>query len=71
MKTIKLNEMPNNGIFINLENEYTDYEKLLYNPEKYLNKNNLYYFYCKNGIKSKKVVSILELYGYKVIRVVN
>ena len=71
MKTIKLNEINKKGIFINLEEQYTDYEKLLYNPEKYLNKNNLYYFYCKNGIKSKKVVSILELYGYNVIRVVK
>ena len=71
MKTIKLNEINKKGIFINLEEEYTDYEKLLYNPEKYLDKNTLYYFYCKNGIKSKKVVSILELYGYNVIRVIK
>ncbi len=71
MKTIKYNEILNDGILINLEEEYTDYEKLLLNPSKYLDKNKKYYFYCKNGIKSKKVVSILEIYGYNVIRVLK
>ena len=47
MKTIKLNEMLNDGIFINLE-EFDNYENLLSNPAKYIDKNNKYYFYCKN-----------------------
>ena len=50
---------------------YEPYEKLLYNPSLYLDKNKKYYFYCKKGIKSKKVVSILEIYGYDVTRVIN
>ena len=70
MKTIKINEYNHDGEIINLEN-YENYEKLLYNPGIYLDKNKKYYFYCKNGIKSKKVVSILEIYGYDVIRVIN
>ncbi len=71
MKTIKINEFPHDGELINLETEYKPYEKLLYNPSLYLDKNKKYYFYCKKGIKSKKVVSILEIYGYDVTRVIN
>ena len=70
MKSIKISEYPHDGELINLEN-YEPYEKLLYNPSLYLDKNKKYYFYCKNGIKSKKVVSILEIYGYDVTRVIN
>ena len=70
MKTIKINEFKHDGEIINLENiDY--YEKYLYNPSLYLDKKKKYYFYCKNGIKSKKIVSILELYGYDVTRVIN
>ena len=69
MKTIKLNEYIHDGELINLE-KYETYEKFLYNPSLYLDKNKKYYFYCKKGIKSKKVVSILELYGYDVTRVI-
>lgn len=70
MKTIKINEYIHDGELINLDN-YVPYEKLLYNPSLYLDKNKKYYFYCKKGIKSKKVVSILEIYGYDVTRVIN
>ena len=70
MKTIKINEFKHDGEIINLENvDY--YEKYLYNPSIYLDKSKKYYFYCKNGIKSKKIVSILEIYGYDVTRVIN
>lgn len=71
MKTVKYDEYKNDGIFINLDTDYIPYQKLIYEPQKYLNKNNTYYFYCKNGIKSKEVVSRLELAGYNVIRVVK
>ena len=70
MKTIKINEYKHDGILINLEKEYDPYEKLLYNPSLYLDKNKKYYFYCKNGIKSKRVVSLLEIYGYDVTRII-
>lgn len=69
MKTIKVTEFKRDGELINLD-EYTNYEKLLYNPSLYLDKNKKYYFFCKKGIKSKKVVSVLELYGYDVTRVI-
>ena len=42
---------------------------LLYNRERLLNKDETYYIYCSKGNKSKRVVSILELYGYKVVQV--
>ena len=70
MKTIKINEFTHDGELINLD-KFEPYEKLLYNPSLYLEKNKKYYFYCKKGIKSKKVVSILEIYGYDVIRVIE
>ena len=70
MKTININEYTHDGELINLD-ELDIYEKLLYNPNLYLDKDKKYYFYCKKGIKSKKVVSILEIYGYNVIRVIK
>jgi len=71
MKNIKLNDYKKDGVFIDLDINYIPYQKLIYDPEKHLNKNDTYYFYCKSGIKSKKVVSRLELLEYKVIRVVK
>lgn len=70
MKTININEYIHDGELINLD-EIDTYEKLLYNPNLYLDKNKKYYFFCKKGIKSKKVVSILEIYGYDVVRVIK
>jgi len=70
MKTININEFTHDGELINLD-EIDTYEKILYNPNLYLDKDKKYYFYCKKGIKSKKVVSILEIYGYNVIRVIK
>lgn len=71
METVKYSEYKNDGIFINLDVEYIPYQKLIYDSEKYLNKNNKYYFYCKNGIKSREVVARLEMSGYNVVRVVK
>lgn len=42
------------------------YEDLLLNHNEYLDKNKKYFIYCDGGVKSKKVVSILEFYGYDV-----
>ena len=70
MKTINMKEFNHDGELINLE-DFEPYEKLLYNQSLYLDKNKKYYFYCKNGVKSKRVVSLLEVYGYDVTRIVN
>lgn len=62
----------NDGTLINLDKEKMDgalsipYERLLINHKEILDKNKKYYIYCKGGIKSKKVVNILEFYGYDV-----
>lgn len=45
------------------------YEKLLLNYKELLNKNKKYYIMCLKGIHSRKVVSILEFYGYDVTQV--
>jgi len=71
MKTIKLSEYQNDGIFIDLDTEYIPYQKLIFDPSKHLDKNKSYYFYCKSGVKSREVVSRLELLDYKVVRVVK
>lgn len=71
MKTIKKCNYHGDGILINLDKEYILYDNLLFNHQKYLNKNNRYYIYCEKGIKSKKVTSILEAYGYDVTLVLN
>lgn len=43
-----------------------EYEKLLLNYKKLLDKNRPYFIVCKKGTKSRKAVSILEYYGYDV-----
>ena len=82
MKSIHISEYnPNLGTLIDIENKeiymksHIDgsinipYETLLYNKDKLLDKNKTYYIYCKGGHKSKRAVSILEMYGFKVVQV--
>ena len=47
------------------------YEKLLLHYKELLNKNSKYYIMCTKGVHSRKVVSILEFYGYDVTQVVR
>ena len=42
-------------------------EKLLINPDKYLNKQIRYYIYCQKGIQSRKLCQILKNMGFNVI----
>lgn len=42
------------------------YHKLIANHKAYLNKSDKFYLTCKKGVKSKKAVSILKVYGYNV-----
>jgi len=44
------------------------YDKLIYNPEKYLSKTKTYYLTCEKGVKSKKACSILSIHGYNVVQ---
>lgn len=80
MKTIKMEEYtPDMGILISLEDPEDfvpikgsiNYKlsKILDNPSKYLDKNKKYYFYCNQGTRSRRAVSILEVYGYNVVKV--
>lgn len=70
MKRMRKEEYKNDGIFINLDIEYIPYEKLIYDSEKYLDKNKKYYFYCKHGVKSKEVVNYLTIKGYDVTQLI-
>ena len=70
MKTIYMDEYSNDGIFINLETDYY-YEELILNHEKYLNKNDKYYVWCRGGVKSERVVHELLRCGYHAIRVIS
>ena len=45
------------------------FEKLIIEPNKYLNKMNNYYLYCRSGITSKKACEILLKQGYLVTNV--
>ncbi len=47
-----------------------NHEKLMYNPQKYLDKNQTYYITCLNGKNSSKVVAFLEYLKYNVVQVV-
>lgn len=44
-------------------------EKLISEPEKYMNKNDTYYIYCQRGIKSIAVCRKLLLLGYRAINI--
>lgn len=80
MKTISIDEYkPSMGVLISLVNP-EDFEsikgsinmnlnKILDNPSKYLDKDKTYYFYCLNGMRSKRAVQILSTYGYNVVKV--
>ena len=82
MKKIKLSDYNNNlGILIDIEDQYTysknptngsiniPYQKLAYHYRDYLDKNKPYYIICSGGVKSKRLVNILEFYGYNVTQV--
>ena len=47
------------------------YEKLMYNPSIYLNKNDTYFLTCEKGNLSGKTVRYLEYLGYKVVQVLQ
>ena len=66
MKRLRLNDYKGDGILIDLDIEYIPYQKLIYEPEKYKK----YFFKCKHGVKSKEVVSVLELKGYDVTQLI-
>lgn len=42
------------------------YDELIINYRFYLNKNEMYYLYCKSGKLSKRAVMILSSLGYNV-----
>lgn len=45
------------------------YLELSYYFQNLLDKNKHYYIYCNAGHKSRRIVSILEIYGYQVTQV--
>lgn len=47
------------------------YNELIFNHNKYLNKNNKYYLICSGGVKSKKATNILSVYGYDVTNIIR
>ena len=82
MKRIKIDNYNSNfGPLIDIENELIfekkhipgsiniPYQKLIYHYQELLDKNKPYYIICSGGVKSKKIVRILELYGYNVTQV--
>ncbi len=47
------------------------FDILISNPNKYLEKDKIYYLYCQRGVTSNKVSSMLSLKGYKVINILG
>ena len=70
-----------NIIDIRSEEKYNDnhilnaynipYNKLINNPERYLDRDNTYYIYCQKGIKSTQVCNILHIKGFNVINIIG
>lgn len=84
MKKIKLSEYnPSMGILIdvqhpedyklnptpNSKNVYAD--KLLMNHKVLLDRHNKYYIICNKGVLSRKVIAMLEYFGYDVTQVIH
>ena len=47
------------------------FNSLITEPNKYLNKNEIYYIYCQKGMQSLNAVMILSRQGYNVVNVVG
>ncbi len=45
--------------------------ELMFNPEKYLNKNKVYYIYCSKGLQSRTLVNYLNNIGYHTYNVIG
>ena len=45
------------------------FEQLIIYPDKFLNKNTIYYIYCTRGMKSLKAIQILMKQGYQFVQV--
>ena len=45
------------------------YNELIFNHNKYLDKNKKYFLICSGGIKSKRATNILTIYGYDVVNI--
>ena len=43
--------------------------ELLNNPNRYLDKNNIYYLYCTSGYTSSMVVNKLNMLGYNTVNI--
>lgn len=84
MKSINLNDYkPYMGKLIDVRPRYEfikknipgsiniPYDELIFNHNKYLDKNESYFVICSGGVKSKKAANILNVYGYNVINVLN
>ncbi len=63
------NPNDNNNPIIGSINIYAD--KLLMNYKTLLDLNKKYYIVCDKGVLSRKVVAILEYYGYDVTQVIQ
>lgn len=66
---IRKNFMYNLGNIPSSHNVPKDF--LLSFPDKYLNKDEMYYIYCTQGIESVKVCNQLSSLGYKVTNVLG
>ena len=74
-----LNNKPINIIDIRTNYEYLidriptarniDKNILKNTPEKYLNKNEIYYIYCQSGHTSKSIVEYLNNRGYQTVNI--
>ena len=46
-----------------------EYLELLSNPNRYLNKNDIYYLYCTSGYTSSIVVDKLNIMGFNTVNI--
>lgn len=85
LKSITVADLRNlssvNIIDIRSEEKYNDnhiinacnipFNKLIYSPDRYLDRDQVYYIYCQKGRKSIQLCSILSSKGFNVVNIIG
>ncbi len=74
LKNINIIDIRSNIKYLSghIPNSINIYEKMLIDkPDKFLNKNDIYYIYCQSGYRSNYVVNILNNLGYNCVNIIG
>ena len=66
---IRSEEKYNDNHILNANN--IPFNKLIYSPDRYLDRKKVYYIYCQKGRKSVQLCNILNAKGFNVINIIG